>query len=102
MADLKIRQQNGAAVFTAKIVPGSSKTAMAGLLNDMLKIKVSAPAEKSKANKTLVKFLAKKIGTKTANISIISGKTNPVKQIQVTGVSAQTLLEKLVPRKGHG
>jgi len=99
MDDLKIRQQNGSAVFTVKIVPGSSKTALAGLLNGMLKIKISAPAEKSKANKELVKFLAKKIGTKPGKISIVSGQTNPIKQIHITGTSARTLRDILVEAK---
>lgn len=102
MADLKIRQKNNSAVFTAKIVPGSSKNDISGLLNGMLKIKVSEPPEKSKANKAIVRLLAKKIGTKTANITIISGHTNPVKQIQVTGIPARTLREILVKEKGSG
>lgn len=68
---------------------------MCGLLDDMIKIKVSAPAEKGKANQSLIEFLAKTLGVKKSAISIISGQTNPIKQVQVLGVSSDSLIEKL-------
>ena len=79
----------------AKIVPGGSRTGLCGLLNGMLKIKISAAPEKGKANQELVGFLAKKLGVKKKAVSIISGQTKPVKQVQVLGISTETLLKKL-------
>jgi uncharacterized protein (TIGR00251 family) len=61
----------------------------------MLKIKISAPPEKGKANQCLIEFLAKQLGVKKNAVSIISGQTNPIKQVQVLGISADTLIEKL-------
>ncbi|MCK4753155.1 MAG: YggU family protein [Planctomycetes bacterium] len=95
MADLKIDNIDNGVIFTAKIVPASSKTVIAGLLDGMLKVKISAPPEKGKANKNLVDFLAKKLGVKKNTVTIISGQTNPVKSIQVLGISDETLLKKL-------
>jgi uncharacterized protein (TIGR00251 family) len=82
-------------VFTAKVVPGSSRTCICGLLDGMLKIKISAQPEKGKANQCLLEFLAKQLGVKKSAISIISGQTNPIKQMQVLGTSADALLKKL-------
>ncbi len=95
MVDLTIRVVNGGAVFAVKIVPGSSRTCVCGLLDGMLKIKISAPPEKGKANRCLVEFLAKQFGVKRNAVSIISGQTNPVKSVQVSGISVETLLNKL-------
>jgi uncharacterized protein (TIGR00251 family) len=95
MTDLKIENIEGGVVFTAKIVPGSSRTAVCGLLGEMVKIKVAAPPEKGKANQCLIEFLAKQLGVKKNAISIISGQTNPIKQVQVLGVSSDNLIEKL-------
>jgi uncharacterized protein (TIGR00251 family) len=95
MNDLAIEEVDGGVVFSAKVVPGSSRTALGGLLKGMLKIKVSAAPEKGKANKCLVAFLADELGVKNKNISIISGSTKPVKQIMVSGMSAESLLNKL-------
>jgi uncharacterized protein (TIGR00251 family) len=95
MDRLTVQEDTSGVRFTAKIVPGSSKTALSGLLDDMVKIKVAAAPEKGKANQCLVAFLAKRLGVKKNAVQIKSGQTNPVKQIQVTGISAETLLERL-------
>ena len=95
MAGLDIQEIEGGVVFSAKIVPGSSRTAVSGLLGDMVKIKIAAAPEKGKANECLVEFLAKQLGVKKKAISIVSGLTNPVKQIKVLGLSAEVVLGKL-------
>jgi len=95
MADLKIENTDDGVVFLTKIVPGSSRTCVCGLLGEMVKIKVAAAPEKGKANQSLIEFLAKQLGVKKSDISIISGQTNPIKQVQVLGISADGLLKKL-------
>ena len=96
MANLIIKEVNNGIVFKTKIVPGSSPpTKICGLFDDMLKIKVTAAPEKGKANHCLVEFLAKKLGVKRNAVKIITGHNNPVKKVQVTGISAKVLLQKL-------
>ncbi len=95
MSRMMIKQTDGGIVFTAKIIPGSSRTVAAGLLDGMVKIKVAAPAEKGKANQCLVEFLAEKLGVKKKDVSIVSGQGSPVKQIKVDRISAEELAEKL-------
>jgi len=95
MTELAIEKIDGGVVLPVKIVPASSRTAVCGLLDGMLKIKVSAPAEKGKANKSLLDFLAKEMGVKKNAISIISGQTNPIKQVQILEISVEAVLEKL-------
>lgn len=96
MTNLTIQESNEGVVFTAKIVPGSSgSTRICGLLDGILKVKVAAPPEKGKANQCLLKFLAKELDVKKNAISILSGKTNPVKQVLVAGINADKLLKKL-------
>jgi uncharacterized protein (TIGR00251 family) len=93
--DLKIEEKDGGVVFGVKVVPGSSRTALAGVLGDLLRVKVAAPPEKGKANKYLIAFLAKQLGVKKNQISIIAGQTNPVKMVQVIDISVEALFEKL-------
>jgi uncharacterized protein (TIGR00251 family) len=95
MTDLTIQEFDNGVVFTAKIVPGSSKTAVCELFDGMLKIKVSAAPEKGKANECLVEFLAKQLGVKKNAVSIVSGHTARVKRLQISGISAAMLLKKL-------
>ena len=95
MADLTITDIDGGVIFGVKVVPASSKTAIAGPFDGKLKVKISAAPEKGKANQCLCEFLAKKLGVKKNCVTIISGKTNPVKDVQILGVAADTLLERL-------
>jgi uncharacterized protein len=95
MEQLKIQQAGGSVTFSVKVVPRSSKTAIAGVLGDMLKIKLAAAPEKGKANESLVEFLADTLGVKRNMVIITSGLTSPVKTIQITGVTTEYLLDKL-------
>ncbi len=95
MTDLKIREAEGGVVFSVKVVPASSRTAISGLLDGTVKIKVSAPPQKGKANDCLIDFLAKQLGVKNSAISIIAGQNNPIKKIRVEGLSAETVVRKL-------
>jgi hypothetical protein len=95
MSDLIIQEVNNSVVFKVKAVPGSSRTAVGGLLDGMLKVKIAAPPEKGKANQCLIEFLTKELGVRKNAVSIVTGQTNPIKQVQVMGMSGQTLLKKL-------
>jgi uncharacterized protein (TIGR00251 family) len=93
--DLKIEEIEGGVVFTVKVVPGSSRTCIAGNLGGMLKIKLASVPEKGKANKCLVDFLAETLGVRKNDVRIISGLTNPVKRVQISGVTAEQLISRL-------
>ena len=95
MSGPSIKEGEDGITFVAKIVPGSSKTAIAGVLDDMIKIKVAAPPEKGKANQCLIAFLARKLGVKKNAISITTGQTNPVKHVHVAGIPATVFRERL-------
>jgi len=95
MSEPAIQNDGDGVTFTAKIVPGSSRTTISGLLGEMVKVRVAAAPEKGKANQCLVAFLAKQLGVKKNAIRIVSGQTAPVKQIHVTGVSDDRLREAL-------
>ena len=85
MSELELQADGDRIAFVAKIVPGSSRTAVVGLLDGMLKIKVAAPPEKGKANQCLIAFLAGQLGVKKKAITIVTGQTNPVKIGYLTG-----------------
>ena len=95
MANLSIEEVSGGVVFAVKVVPGASRTSVSGLYGDMLKVRVSAPPERGKANKCLCKCLADALGVKGNAVSVVSGQSSPAKRVQVVGISGRTLLERL-------
>ena len=96
MAGLDITDCDGGVIVAVKVVPGASRTAIAGELSGMLKIKVSAAPEKGKANQSLIEFLAKRLGVKKNAVSIVAGKTNPVKRVQICGMTAEEVMGELM------
>ena len=94
MQGLKIQNTDNGVSFKAKIVPNSSKTAIAGILDGMLKVKIAAVAEKGKANQQLIKFLSKILEVKNNSIKITSGSTNPIKTIEVTGITTEIIYDR--------
>ncbi len=95
MSNLFLKETEQGVEIRVKVVPGSSKTQIAGTLDDMLKIKIASPPEKGKANKALVAFMAKTLSVKKNDIEIVSGKTNPVKILRISGVNS-AMIETLL------
>jgi len=95
MSELSIQENSAGVTFKVKVVPGGSRNATAGALGDILKIKVAAVAEKGKANSAVIDLLAKKLGVRKKFIRILSGKTSPVKEILVEGITAKQISELL-------
>jgi len=70
-----------------KAVPGASRDAIAGMLGDRIKVRISAAPEGGKANKAICRLLAKSLGIKPAQVELVSGQTNPEKLFTVGGVT---------------
>lgn len=69
-----------------KAVPGASRDAVAGMLGDRIKVRVSAPPEGGKANKAIEAVIAESLGVKASQVEVVAGMTNPVKTVRVVGV----------------
>jgi len=75
------------ALLKVKMVPGSSKTRIDGWLGESLKIRVTAVAEKGKANDAVVTLLAETLGIPRQNVSIYSGSLSPRKTFRINILS---------------
>lgn len=83
-----------------KVVPGASRSKVAGVLGDRLKVAVAAPPEGGKANRAVCELLAELFGVPVRDVSIIEGHTQPRKTVQVLGFNACKAVECLKAR-GH-
>ena len=73
--------------ITVKVVPGASRDRIVGLLGDALKIQVSAPPERGKANAAVSTLLANALDISAKDVSVIRGITSPRKTVLVRGIS---------------
>ncbi|MFB3893553.1 MAG: DUF167 domain-containing protein [Phycisphaerae bacterium] len=86
--NIAVRDVAGGAVIAVKVVPGSSRDKVVGVLGDCLKIATSAPAERGKANAAVAKILAAALGVDRRSVELISGQTNPRKEFRIAGLTA--------------
>lgn len=80
-------------IIKVKIFPKSKKNQIVGFQKDYLKIKISAIAEKGKANLEFIRFFAKTLSVSKSSITILSGHTSRIKKIQVDGISEKEFLD---------
>ncbi len=78
-----------------KVIPSSSKDCIAGWLEDTLKVKVTAPPEKGKANKAIIKVLEKSLELPKGSIHITSGTTSSRKVIEIKCSDDDVINDKL-------
>ena len=78
-----------------KVVPGASRNKIVGVLGEALKIAVSAPAEKGRANAAVARTLAQALGTNRRSVELVGGRTNPRKEFRISGLTAGQVRRRL-------
>ena len=75
------RWEKEALYLDCSVQPKSNEDRIVGPVGEYLKIRISAAPLDGKANKQLVRFLAKLFHTKQAAITIVSGQTGRHKRL---------------------
>ncbi len=83
-----------------KVVPGSSRDCIAGWLGEALKVRVSAPAERGRANSAAERVVADALGVPKECARVVKGATSARKVLEIAGLSeseARRRLEEVAP-----
>ena len=91
---LSIQKNPRGVVFKVLVQPRASKNMLAGLHNDALKVKLTAPPVNNAANRMSIKFLAKALGVPQSSLEIVSGHTSRNKQVLLRSDQPDDLSEK--------
>ncbi len=78
------------------IQPRASKTALAGMHDGLIKIRIAAPAVENAANRALIDFLAQRLGIAKRCVRIVSGSASRRKVLEIDGVTADIIAAALV------
>ncbi len=92
---LPIEESSNRVHLRVKVVPGASRTKLAGLLGDRLKITVATPPEGGRANREVCRLLAARFGVANRQVRVVSGQSQPLKTIELDGVSASDAAQRL-------
>lgn len=70
-------------VLSLHIQPGARKDEIAGPHGERLKIRITAPPVDGKANKHLLKYLARCFGVATSQVELLSGQSGREKRVRI-------------------
>ena len=82
-------------LIRVKVVPGSSKTCVAGWLGATLKLRVTATAEHGKANRAVIALLADVLRIAKNEVSITAGLASPQKIVSIQGLTESQIRERV-------
>jgi uncharacterized protein (TIGR00251 family) len=79
-----------------RVVPSAGRSEIVGRYGDAWKVRVGAAPERGRANAELLNVLAKRLGVRAAELSIVSGHSARDKVVEVRGLSAADAASRMV------
>jgi uncharacterized protein (TIGR00251 family) len=92
---LNVTGTDGGSLIEVKVSPGSSRDAVRGESGGRLKVAVTAPPERGRANAAVAKLLAKELGLPRSSVELVSGERSREKTFLVRGVGPRGVIERL-------
>ncbi|TKB59929.1 MAG: DUF167 domain-containing protein [Nitrospira sp.] len=96
------RDSERGALVTVQVQPGSSRTECVGIHGDALKIRLAARPIDGAANDELTRFIAERCAVPRANVQLRAGATGRRKRLTVKGITAESLLARLMRKESNG
>jgi uncharacterized protein (TIGR00251 family) len=82
-------------VVAVRAQPGARRDGIVGEHAGMLKVAVTAPPDKGRANDAIVEVLADALGLKRSQVELLSGRTSRRKNFLCRGVTAEAARARL-------
>jgi hypothetical protein len=92
---IPVSESASGVTFAVRVHPKAKKNVITGELGDALKLSLTAPPVEGRANEACIEFFAKLLKVPRSSVSIASGLSSRNKVIRVTGVSAQSVRDRL-------
>jgi len=91
MPDLYVEERAGRAIFAVRLIPRASRSAIAGVREGVLHVRVTAAPVNGAANRALLELLGKALRVGTTTIRIESGATSSRKRLSVPSDALERL-----------
>jgi hypothetical protein len=78
-----------------KVIAGSSRSGIAGWLGEVLRVRVTAPAERGQANAAVEALLRDVLGLPAGGVKIVAGGSSPRKMVEVVGLSKSEIHRRI-------
>jgi len=92
-----IHQRDGKLIFEVRVSPRSSRDAIEGDYNGVLKVRLTAPPVNDRANDALCRLLAARLNVPASAVRIVAGQKSGTKRVEIAGVAPAQILA-LIPK----
>jgi len=92
---IDLRPQAAGTILPVRARPGARRNEIDGPRDGMLKVRVTQPPEKGKANKALIALLSKELSLPKSRIELIAGETSHRKQFLVSEITPEELAARI-------
>jgi len=90
-----IRQDAEDVLLKVRVQPRASRTEIAGIAGDTIRIRLTAPPVEGAANEALIEFLAQELAVSRGSITLRSGRSSRNKSVAIRGVTAERVASRL-------
>jgi uncharacterized protein len=95
-----ISQKGDAVCLSVRVQPRSSKSGVAGMYGEQIKICLKSAPVDNAANKECCELLAKALGVPRSSVSVMNGASSRSKVLKVEGVAPSVVREALAGMLG--
>ncbi len=92
---LRLESRAGGVRFRVKVQARARREEVGGVHDGALRVRVNAPPLEGRANRAVRELLAERLRVPRTSIKIAAGEHAPVKLVEVAGLDAATVLERL-------
>lgn len=83
------------AYLKVRVSPGARNDTVVGWMEDVLRIRVKAPAERGKANDAVLRFIATTLGLPAAQVTLRRGGISRNKLLYIDGMTDDEVRKRL-------
>jgi uncharacterized protein (TIGR00251 family) len=95
MDDLALAASPDGVTIPVRVAPRAGRTALDGVVEGALRVRLAAPPVEGAANRALVEFLANLLGVPKRHVAIVRGERGRQKLVQVRGLDADQVRQRL-------
>jgi uncharacterized protein (TIGR00251 family) len=92
---IQVSEHAEGCVIKVRAQPGARRDAIVGEHNGALKIAVSAPPDKGRANEAIAVVLCAALGLKKSQVALLAGPASRDKKFLIRGIGSEVLRQRL-------
>ena len=81
--------------LSVRLTPRAPREEIAGFEGETLRVRVTAPPVEGRANRALVRLLAKRLGLPRGAVRVVTGQTSRSKVVAIDGLDAAELRRRI-------